>query len=53
VSGEVVDVNAGLKEKPEAVNKDPHGSWMIVLKSSDAAEAGTLLDATQYAALVK
>ena len=30
VSGEVVEVNAALKDKPEAVNADPHGSWMIV-----------------------
>ena len=53
LSGEVVDVNAALKDKPEAVNKDPHGSWMIVLKVADAAEAGALLDATQYADLTK
>src|ERR687897_3159708 len=31
VSGEVTDVNSRLIEKPEAVNSDPHGSWMIVL----------------------
>ena len=38
VSGEVVEVNAALKDKPEAVNTDPHGSWMIVIKLSDPAE---------------
>ena len=53
VSGEVVEVNAALKDKPEAVNTDPHGSWMIVLKLGDAAEAGLLLDAAQYTDLVK
>jgi len=53
LSGEVVDVNAALKDKPEAVNKDPHGSWMIVLKVTDAADAGPLLDANQYADLTK
>jgi glycine cleavage system H protein len=53
VSGEVVEVNAALKNKPELVNSDPHGSWMIVLKLADAGEIGTLLDATQYAELVK
>ena len=53
VSGEVVEVNTALKDKPEAVNTDPHGSWMIVLKLSDPAEAGVLLDAAQYADLVK
>ena len=53
VSGEVVEANAALRDKPEAVNTDPHGSWMIVLKLSDPAEAGVLLDAAQYADLVK
>lgn len=52
VSGEVVDVNTALKEKPEAVNKDPHGSWMVVIRLANAGEAGTLLDASQYQALI-
>jgi glycine cleavage system H protein len=53
LSGEVIEVNTGLKDKPEAVNKDPHGSWMIVVKVGNPAEAGALLDATQYADLTK
>jgi glycine cleavage system H protein len=53
VSGEVLEVNTGLKERPEVVNSDPHATWMIVLKLANPGEAGTLLDATQYADLVK
>ena len=53
VSGEVVEVNTGLKEKPETVNANPHGTWMIVVKLADPSEAGTLLDAAQYQDLVK
>jgi len=53
VSGTVVEVNTALKEKPEAVNSDPHASWMVVLKLSNPAEADTLLDVTQYTDLVK
>jgi glycine cleavage system H protein len=53
VSGEVVEVNTSLKEKPETVNHDPHGSWMIVVKLANPAEAGALLDAAQYQALLK
>ena len=53
VSGEVVDVNAGLKDKPEVVNADPHASWMIVLKLADPGQASALLDAAQYADLIK
>lgn len=53
LSGEVIDVNAQLKDKPEIVNKDPHGSWMIVVRVANPAEAGALLDPTQYADLTK
>ena len=53
VSGEVVEVNDFLKNKPERINADPHGSWLIAVKLSTPSEAGALLDATQYAELVK
>jgi glycine cleavage system H protein len=53
VTGEVVQVNTALKDKPETVNKDPHGSWMVVLKLTNPGEAGALLDAAQYQDLVK
>jgi glycine cleavage system H protein len=53
VSGEVVEVNAGLTARPEAVNKDPHGSWMVVIRPSDPGEMAALLDANQYTALLK
>ena len=53
VAGEVVEVNAPLAGKPEAINKDPHGeAWMIVLKIADPAAVAALLDATAYEALV-
>lgn len=53
VGGEVVEVNSHLTQKPEAVNKDPHGSWMIVVKVSNAGETADLLDAAQYTDLTK
>jgi glycine cleavage system H protein len=53
VTGEVVEVNAALKDKPETVNADPHASWMIVVKLANPGEAGALLDAAQYQDLVK
>jgi glycine cleavage system H protein len=53
VSGEVVEVNAGLKDKPETVNSNPHGCWMIVVKLTNPGETGALLDSAQYADLVK
>jgi glycine cleavage system H protein len=53
LSGEVVEVNTALKDKPESINADPHGSWMIVLRLSDGAESGSLLDAAQYDSLTR
>jgi glycine cleavage system H protein len=53
VTGEVVEVNTALKDKPETVNADPHGSWMVVVTLTNPGEAGALLDAAQYQDLVK
>jgi glycine cleavage system H protein len=53
VSGEVVEANVSLKDKPETLNSDPQGTWMIVVKLSNLAETAGLLDASQYADLVK
>jgi glycine cleavage system H protein len=52
VTGEVVDVNSALKDKPEDVNGKPHDAWMVKVKMSDAAEAGGLLDSAAYEALL-
>ena len=52
-SGEVVEVNTSLEASPELVNKNPYGEgWIFVLKVTDPAELGDLLDAAGYEALV-
>jgi glycine cleavage system H protein len=51
VAGEVVEVNAALKDKPEDVNTKPHEAWMIKLRLSNPADLKTLLDAAAYQAL--
>ena len=53
VSGEVAEINTALKDKPETVNSDPHGNWMIVIKLTNPGETGGLLDASQYQDLIK
>ena len=53
VSGEVIEVNTALTERPETVNSDPHGSWMVRLRVLDVSETKTLMDAVQYESLVK
>ena len=53
VTGEVVDVNKALVEKPEAINKDPHGeAWMIELRLGEPSAVAGLMDAAAYQALV-
>jgi glycine cleavage system H protein len=51
VAGEVVEVNAALKDKPEDVNTKPHEAWMIKLRLSNPADLKMLLDAAAYQAL--
>jgi glycine cleavage system H protein len=53
LSGEVVAVNADLAGHPEYVNGQPHETWMIRLKVSNAGEADALLDAAKYESLTQ
>jgi glycine cleavage system H protein len=53
VSGEVIEVNSQLSQKPESVNADPHGAWMIRIRLANASEAGDLLDSNAYTDLTK
>jgi glycine cleavage system H protein len=49
VSGEVIEINEALAEKPELVNTDPYGDgWMIRIRVSDATEADELMSAEEY-----
>jgi glycine cleavage system H protein len=48
VSGEVLEVNTALKDKPEDVNTKPHDTWMIKVRLANAAETGDLMDAAAY-----
>jgi glycine cleavage system H protein len=53
MSGEVVEVNAELAQKPEIVNQDPYGrGWMLLVQPADAAEWEQLLTSAQYEQLV-
>jgi glycine cleavage system H protein len=49
VSGEVVEVNEALADKPELVNTDPYGDgWMIRIKLTTPDEADELMNAEEY-----
>ncbi len=49
LGGEVVEVNEGLADSPEAVNNDAYGEgWIFRLEPADAGELGALMDADAY-----
>jgi glycine cleavage system H protein len=49
VGGQIVQVNAALRDHAELVNSDPYGEgWMIVVKLSNPAELDRLMDAAAY-----
>jgi glycine cleavage system H protein len=51
LSGEIIDVNTALGDKPEAINDDPYGAgWMVKVKLSDPSEQESLLDRAAYEA---
>jgi glycine cleavage system H protein len=52
MTGEVVEVNDHLKQHPEVVNSDPHGTWMIKVKLAQPTNSGALLDSSQYQSLL-
>jgi glycine cleavage system H protein len=53
VSGVITAVNSTLTERPETVNSDPHGAWMIAIRPDEGAGDSELLDAAQYTELTK
>ena len=52
LTGEIIDINEELHEKPELVNEDPYGEgWMIKIKVN-SSEMSDLLNSEQYKKLV-
>lgn len=52
-SGEVLESNNELENKPETINSDPHGAaWLIKIKLASPAEASGLMDAAAYEAYI-
>jgi glycine cleavage system H protein len=49
LSGEILEVNAGLSDAPEQVNEDPYGGgWMVKVRLSNVGEVDSLMDASAY-----
>ncbi|MFL3021806.1 MAG: glycine cleavage system protein GcvH [Acidimicrobiales bacterium] len=53
VSGEVIEVNDVLEERPELVNEEPYGDgWICVIQPSAEAELDELMDSESYKSFV-
>ena len=49
VSGEVIEINETLTDKPELVNTDPYGDgWLVKIRMSDPTELDELMSAEEY-----
>jgi glycine cleavage system H protein len=50
----VLEVNSGLEDAPELVNKDPYGEgWLIKISVANIAELDELMDAAAYKAMLE
>jgi glycine cleavage system H protein len=49
LSGEILEVNTGLGDTPEAINEDPYGAgWMVKVRLTDGGEKDGLMDSASY-----
>jgi glycine cleavage system H protein len=49
ISGEIIEVNEGLVEKPELINQSPYDSgWIAKIKSSNIEEFENLMTKEKY-----
>ncbi len=54
VSGEVLETNPELRDKPEVINSDPYGEgWIIKLRIDDSGELENLLSSADYEKLLE
>jgi glycine cleavage system H protein len=52
-SGEVLEANGDLQNKPEKINADPHGAgWLIKIRIANPAEISALMDTAAYEAYI-
>lgn len=52
-SGEILEVNPELEEKPELINEQPYdGGWIVKISLKNAAEIDSLLSPADYKALI-
>ena len=53
VTGEILEFNETLNDRPELVNNDPYeAGWIVKIAIKDAAELDDLLDAAAYQSIL-
>jgi glycine cleavage system H protein len=53
VTGEVIETNASLKDRPDHVNSKPHETWMVKVKLANPGETAGLMDTAAYEQLIQ
>jgi glycine cleavage system H protein len=54
VSGEVVESNQALADKPELINESPYGEgWLMKVRLADEGEVDRLLTADEYSQFIE
>jgi glycine cleavage system H protein len=53
VTGEVVETNGSLKDRPDYVNSKPHETWMVKVKVANPGDLSSLMDAAAYEQLIQ
>lgn len=53
ISGELLEINTELENKPEILNSSPYENWIIKVKIKDLFEIDSLLDSIDYRKLIK
>ena len=53
VSGEVIETNGSLKDRPDHVNSKPHETWMVKVKLTNPGERGVAAGRRRVRALIQ
>ena len=54
LSGEILEINAAVEERPELVNSDPYGEgWLVRLGIKNPEGVQSLLSSEEYGRLLK
>jgi glycine cleavage system H protein len=53
VTGEVIETNSFIKDRPDHVNSKPHDTWMVKVRLTNSSELAGLMDAGAYEQLIQ